>query len=75
MNGDSLRKSHSDTYARFFSGMDTSYSSPFVINWSGDIFANYRGVSIKQKIPLRMYVGSRHTDGDEVTVGRISVYE
>lgn len=44
-------------YEKFFLENQTVISAPFVLSWAGDIFNNYSGVSIKQKIPLRMYMG------------------
>ncbi len=56
MNSKNLKKTYVQTYERFFLENQTVISSPFVINRSGDILNNYSGVSIKQKIPLRMYI-------------------
>lgn len=56
MNSKNLKKTYIQTYEKFFLENQTVISSPFVLNWSGDILDNYSGVSIKQKIPLRIYM-------------------
>jgi len=57
MNSKNLKKTYIGTYEKFFLENQYVVSAPFVINWSGDILNNYSGVGIKQKIPLRMYIG------------------
>ena len=56
MNSKNLKKTYVQTYEKFFLENQTIVSAPFVINRSGDVLNNYSGVSIKQKIPLRMYM-------------------
>jgi hypothetical protein len=41
------------------------------MNRSGDILNNYAGVSIKQKIPLRIYMGYTRTDSSKIRLNRI----
>lgn len=57
MNSKNLKKTYVQTYEKFFLENQTVISSPFILNRSGDILNNYCGVGIKQKIPLRMYMG------------------
>jgi hypothetical protein len=46
-------------------------STPFILNRSGDVLNNYSGVSIKQKIPLRMYMGYSRTTTKWITINKI----
>ncbi len=57
MNSKNLKKTYIQTYEKFFLENQTVISTPFVLNRSGDILNNYSGVGIKQKIPLRLYMG------------------
>lgn len=56
MNSKNLKKTYIQTYEKFFLENQTVISAPFVLSRSGDILHNYSGVSIKQKIPLRIYM-------------------
>ncbi|MEI7558542.1 MAG: hypothetical protein WCJ45_07250 [bacterium] len=56
MNSKNLKKTYVQTYEKFFFENQTVISVPFVLSRSGDILNNYSGVSIKQKIPLRIYM-------------------
>jgi hypothetical protein len=56
MNSSNLKKTYRHAYEQFFLENHVVVSTPFVMNRSGDILNNYSGVSIKQKIPLRMYM-------------------
>jgi hypothetical protein len=47
-------------------------SAPFVMNWSGDVLNNYSGVSIKQKIPLRIYMGYSRSDSKQIRFNKIT---
>lgn len=61
MNSKNLKKTYVQTYERFFLENQMVVSTPFILNRSGDVLNNYSGVSIKQKIPLRMYMGYTRT--------------
>jgi hypothetical protein len=61
MNSKNLKKTYVSTYERFFLEHQVVVSTPFILNRSGDVLNNYSGVSIKQKIPLRMYMGYSRT--------------
>lgn len=50
-----MQKEFNEVYKSFYSSHSLVFSLPFVINRAGDIHINYPGVSIKQKLPLRMY--------------------
>lgn len=56
MNSSELQKRHAKVYEDFFVNNTIVVSSPFLINRSGDIHPDFSWVSIKQKIPLRLYI-------------------
>jgi hypothetical protein len=56
MRSTNLQDNFSSEYASFFSRNMTVFSCPFWFNLSGDM-AGEEAVHIKQKLPLRMYVG------------------
>lgn len=71
MNSKNLKKTYVQTYEKFFLENQTIISAPFIINRSGDILNNYSGVSIKQKIPLRMYMGYTRTANKGISINKI----
>ncbi|EKD25366.1 MAG: hypothetical protein ACD_80C00079G0009 [uncultured bacterium (gcode 4)] len=71
MNSKNLKKTYVQTYEKFFFENQTVISAPFVLNRSGDILNNYSGVGIKQKIPLRMYIGYTRSATKWISVDKI----
>jgi hypothetical protein len=71
MNSKNLKKTYVQTYEKFFLENQTIVSAPFIINRSGDILNNYSGVSIKQKIPLRMYMGYTRSATKGISVNKV----
>ena len=71
MNSKNLKKTYVQTYERFFLENQMVVSTPFVLNRSGDILNNYSGVGIKQKIPLRMYMGYTRSATKWISVNKI----
>jgi hypothetical protein len=57
MHTKKLHALHAPTYEAFFTQQKIIFSSPFVLSWTWDADARYSWVAIKQKIPLRMYIG------------------
>lgn len=51
---------------------DVVFSMPFVLNRMGDFFNDYKWIGIKQKIPLRLFIGiQKHLDAidyDTITI-------
>lgn len=72
MNSKNLKQTYTKTYEKFFLENQTVVSAPFVLNWSGDILNNYSGVSIKQKIPVRMYMGYTKSQTPWISVNKIT---
>lgn len=72
MHSQQLQKSFTHVYEAFFSEHKIIFSSPFLLSRTGDVDAKYNGISIKQKIPLRMYVGIRSDSKQWVRFGSIT---
>jgi len=71
MNSKNLKKTYVQTYEKFFLENQTVMSAPFVLSWSGDILNNYSGVSIKQKIPLRMYIWYSRNASKKISINKM----
>jgi len=71
MNSQSIQESHRRVYEDFFAENQVVISAPFVMNRSGDVLNNYTGVSIKQKIPLRMYMGYTRNNSQSIKLNQI----
>lgn len=71
MNSKNLKKTYVQTYEKFFLENQVVVSTPFILNRSGDVLNNYSGVSIKQKIPLRMYMGYTRTATKWISIQKI----
>lgn len=71
MNSKNLKKTYVQTYEKFFLENQTVVSSPFVLSRSGDILNNYSGVSIKQKIPLRIYMWYSRNMSKKITINKV----
>lgn len=57
MNSKQLKSSHKKIYEEFFQKNQIVVSAPFLMTWAGDPSKYYSGITIKQKIPLRLYLG------------------
>ncbi len=71
MNSKNLKKTYIQTYEKFFLENQTVVSAPFVLSRSGDILNNYSGVSIKQKIPLRIYMWYSRNMSKKITINKV----
>lgn len=76
MNSQKLRTDYPDIYNHFFSQHEIVCSAPFMINRSSENYMSWWGVSIKQKIPLRLYVGAkRRNPSTDSMFGTITYYD
>lgn len=57
MNSEKLKASFPSEYRDFFLANPIVISMPLVMTWSGDYSPAFSGLNIKQKLPLRTYVG------------------
>lgn len=71
MNSKNLKKTYIQTYEKFFLENQTVVSAPFVLSRSGDILNNYSWVSIKQKIPLRIYMWYTRNLSKKITINKV----
>lgn len=62
MNSQKLKEQHLSTYQQFFGKQNIVVSAPFLMKWCDNVLPEYSGVSIKQKIPLRMYIGAKKNE-------------
>ncbi len=72
MNSTDLKKAHRKVYEQFFFENHVVISAPFVMNRSGDVLNNYSWVWIKQKIPLRIYMGYTINSSSSIKLNKIS---
>lgn len=56
MNSIKLKEKYWNIYSKFYEDNDIILSMPFVVNRMWDFFNDYEWISIKQKIPLRIYL-------------------
>lgn|GEM_PF-1376310 len=75
MNSRNLKITYAKNYENFFLENSLVFSAPFVMNRSGDLLNNYSGVSIKQKVPLRIYIGCTKNSSGKITFGTMSHYD
>lgn len=75
MNSASIQGAHRSVYEDFFAENQIVISSPFVMNRSGDVLNNYTGISIKQKIPLRMYIGYKRNNNQQIKLNKIRYFD
>lgn len=71
MNSRNLKKTYFHTYERFFVENNVVVSTPFVMNWSGDILNNYCWIGLKQQIPLRLYMGYSKTNTGTISINKM----
>ncbi len=69
MNSRALQETHPDVYRAFFAQNDLVVSAPGSFYWFGDHADRYGELGIKQKVPLRGYVGLQATAGSSWTFG------
>lgn len=76
MNTKHLQKVFPEIYETFFTKNKIIYSCPFVFSWVGEgmTTTTTTWVSIKQKLPLRMYVGITQVSNPWVHLSTITVY-
>ena len=78
MNSQEIMSRLPDIYQQFFTDHEQVYSMPVSINRIGTSHPNYKGLCIKQKLPLRVYCGlrKRTSKGTPTTLlGQIITYE
>lgn len=69
MNSRALQEAYPDVYRAFFAQNDLVVSAPGSFYWFGDHADRYGELGIKQKVPLRGYVGLQATAGSSWVFG------
>lgn len=72
MNSRSIQESHRSIYEKFFTENQVIISAPFVMNRSGDVLNNYTGISMKQKLPLRIYIWYTRNTRSQIRLKKIT---
>ncbi len=78
MNSQEIQWHLPESYQQFFTEHEKVISLPLSINWIGSSHPNYKGLSIKQKLPLRIFCGLRKRASKWVPstlLGQIITYE
>lgn len=74
MNSEKLKAAFPSEYRDFFLGNPIVISMPLVMTWSGDYSPAFSGLNIKQKLPLRVYVGVSFESESGVSFGEITCF-
>ncbi len=75
MHTDDLQKKFSRDYKDFFNTHDMVLSGPGILTWWADISHGVSVLRIKQKIPLKSYIGVNFNPSWRVTFGTILTYD
>lgn len=71
MNTQQLQKDFPEVYEEFFAENEIVLSCPLLVTRCGDYMEGYEGVSIKQKIPLRVYVGFKSAPSRSIILHKL----
>lgn len=75
MKSADLKQAHKKVYEAFFANYQKVFSAPLCLNRAGDRSPTYNGLNIKQKLPLRIYIGMRKTDRKKITINTITSFQ
>ncbi len=76
MNSEKLQQRFPDIYQTFFQQAPLVAAAPFSMTWMTDSSIRFRGAVIRQKIPLKGYVGVEETgQAGEISLGTVTWYE
>jgi len=56
-NSSSLKGAFPSVYGEFFNSCEIVVSAPFIFYWAGEYSVLHGGLSLAQKVPLRIYIG------------------
>lgn len=56
-NSSSLKGAFPSVYGEFFNSCEIVVSAPFIFYWAGEYAVLHGGLSLAQKVPLRVYIG------------------
>lgn len=74
MNSNNLKINHKKIYSDFFLENQLVISLPLLINWSWDLFSNYKWIRIKQKLPIRIYLWISKINSNSIDFWSIDCY-
>lgn len=73
-NSENLKKTFPKVYEDLFSKSSVVVSAPGSFWWTGEYSGSQGGVSILQKIPLRVYVGFEENSKQEEIFGKLNFF-
>ncbi len=74
MNSEKMRETFPHLYKKFFNTHDLVLSGNAILTWGADISHGSSVLRIKQKLPLKIYIGANFNTSGKVTFGKISQY-
>lgn len=74
INTETLQRKFPDVYRDFFARGQLVVSTSLAFSWTDDLIVRYRGLVIKQKLPLKTYVALEYTNSGEIQLGRYIAY-
>ena len=75
MNSEKLKNKFKNEYKDFFRENNKVFSLPLNLNWVSDINEEYKGIHIKQKIPLRIYVWVNKIKKHKIIFNKINYFD
>jgi galactokinase len=75
MNSKSIKQAHTTVYEQFFQEHQIVVSAPFLMTWAGDLSPYYSGLTIKQKLPLRLYMGVKINSSAKIHFDTIHYFD
>ena len=70
-----LQKKFPEVYKEFFGKCGVVLSASLSFSWIDDFSKRYKGISIKQKLPFKTYIGIETTNSSELSFGTLYKYE
>ncbi len=74
MNSSYLHQNYSEAYQEFFSKCSIVVSCPLMFDWMTANSVYYKGIVIKQKLPLKIYLGIEYTETGKIEFGTTPVF-
>jgi len=75
MNSKQLKVQHKSVYEHFFEEHQIIVSAPFLMTRAGDLSKYYSGITIKQKIPLRLYMWIKINSSATIRLNKITYFD
>jgi mevalonate kinase len=73
-NSSSLKGAFPGVYGEFFNSCEIVVSAPFIFYWAGEYSVLHGGLSLAQKVPLRIYIGLETRKDKELVITDYSAF-